>query len=292
MAILKAQSGVEVAGRLKYADVAAGQYGEQIKLAGEFNGEPKANIYLPMSVRDQLIQLGLIDPQPTDKDGRISHKVRGQPQIKILPTGDGTARRYTVTLAGGAPPVQNGTNGHAPQSNGARQQQQNGEPPAVRFARLVRTATRCVEEAKKAWEAVFPELAPDKLAEMAGPTASSLFIACDKAGCLAPPPAGMLPPPPKMADICHYEKIDELGQKLRMPIVQMKAIVKEITKADDPMLLTEAQAKIAIADLEDRLVKFVAELAAQAQQPATDSYDADPPPQQWSADPGGDNIPF
>ncbi len=262
MAIVKVQTNIPMVGTLLYADGADGQFGQQIRLTGEWEGHGKASVYLPWHIAEKLMELGLIDRDGKTTDKGTTYKVHGKPRVTISLTEEGRNKRYSVTCQGGATPppaaaapTNNGQGTAAPSTAApsgqvGNSQSTDAESPAVTFNRLIATMDRCHHEAVRIW-------GPNGTPESVAATCHSLFIAADKRDCLLPPPA-------RPVAQAQLEKIGELAAYLRM---EDEALVAEIQKAfghTDPKKLNDKQAQWLI-DLLAKKARAM-ELAKEAEQ--------------------------
>src|SRR6185436_3839822 len=177
-------------------------------------------------------------------------KIIGTPRIKIL-RADG---RTTITLATGAAPATNGTANHAPTNGHAPAHPQNNaaERPGETFKRLKITLAACIKASRAAWAESLPagEVAPF---ESVTATAHTLFIAADRRNCLSP-----LPPKP-VGPITDAQKADidavskQLATRHAWTRERLSSEILGATQAPELAKLTEPQAKIAIAFLQDKL---------------------------------------
>lgn len=317
---LKLQPNVPVTGVATAAYHAPSQRGfsDQVKITGTFDGIGQGAFYLPLGVKDTFVGLGLCDASPSGPKGD-SYNLRGRPRIRLLSADIGGGRHHvTVEVIGGAAPQQSYQQPPQqyapPQQQGYQQpmqqpQQQPYQPPPfvppsqqqftpppvnqhyvapaappqetpqTTVARLVTTLAKCVEAAKAVYENAGYKDVP---ADVIQSGAATLFIERCKRNLLSPAPKPDVPPPPPVPLISQEQmrQLDELGPRLGMSNVALKAEVCRISGAADAMQLTQQQAASVVAEFERR----VGEAARQAAQ-------SDMPP-GYTPTGGGGEIPF
>lgn len=135
------QDNIPVVGILKYADYAPSEKGDdQIALKGDWveltpdgeKGLGAARVYLHMSVRDQLLALGVLREDGQDKNGHPAYKVNGAPKVRIVratPVVDGKKQAITTATLDGNPAPAPAAPKPTAQSAAARPANGNGTPP-------------------------------------------------------------------------------------------------------------------------------------------------------------------
>jgi|SRR6185436_6460664 len=262
MAIIKIQVNAPITGIPTSAERVQGEYGPQVKLRGNFNGDAQGTVYINETCEGQMRTLGVLADGPNG--GLVIS--RAVP-ITVLRTEENGKKRTNLSLAsGGTPsPVNHApTNGHAAPAHPANNA---AERPGETFKRLKITMAACLKASREAWIASLPagEIPPiDGIAS----TAHTLFIAADRRNCLSPLPK----PPAEPATDSQKHEIDSVSECLATRHVwtreRLQAEILGATQATELAKLTEPQAKTAIDFLQRKLHELdeAAAVAAAAQQ--------------------------
>jgi len=265
MAIIKIQVNAPITGIPTSAERVQGEYGPQVKLRGNFNGDAQGTVYINEACEWQMRTLGVLADGPSG--GLVIS--RAVP-ITVLRTEENGKKRTNLSLASGgaaapAPVNHAPTNGHA--ASPAHPQNNVAERPGETFKRLKITLAACSKASRAAWA---ESLATGEVApfESVTATAHTLFIAADRRNCLSP-----LPPKP-VGPITDAQKaeIDTVSEQLATRHAwtreRLSSEILGATQAPELGKLTEPQAKIAIDFLQRKLrdLDEQAVLAAQAQQ--------------------------
>jgi hypothetical protein len=214
MAVVKAETNIPIVGTPAYIDVVESKQGyeDQICISApdwdSGSGPAKGTLYLHLSVKDRLVELGLIELGGKGPDGgkgagkfsKDSFQVRRKVKITVLKKEQGKQKITHIDLADGPSPASPGQH-QSPSSAQPSAMPTARESDGVRFARIGQTMERCVDMAIGIWRKEVPEA---QVANVAGPTASCLFIECMKVGLLASAPVV------KKASKEQQSKIDDM----------------------------------------------------------------------------------
>jgi hypothetical protein len=258
--IIKLKTNIPLTGQIKYADIVDGQYGPQLRLKGmwdAYDGSPAAEtiVFVHDQLLQELISKNLVKQGRDDK----SYMAAGHSRVKITRSGEGRSVRTTIEPLNGATPAP--AAGGQSRSGGvgapAAPPQHGQEPAGVTFSRVVKTYSRCVEEAKKVWgDTGTPEVI------QAG--AACLFIELNKRGVLAAVDVAKAPAEP-IATEAHLSELYDLGGRLGWTQEKTQADIMEVNKINTMVGLTVAQAAWA----KQRLTF----LAAQQQLPNNNTFE-------------------
>jgi hypothetical protein len=255
MAYIKLEPNVVVTGTPKYADLKNGQYGTQIKLKGDFDGQQGVDVYLPDTMLDTCVALGVLHltGQTDQKSG--NEKLRVTPrQITLCRRGPANSPTYEVKLTNGAPAQQPPQNGQQPPQGQARQQQ-GGEPPVVTVARLKLTMAMCIKAAREIWKTELNPAAGEDadFIDQIASTAHTLFISRDRRELLSSLPKDPnAPPPPKLVTDSQQEDIQRLTEELGSD-ENLGSRILAACGARSKLEMTEEQAKTAIRWLQNEV---------------------------------------
>lgn len=232
----------------KYADVADGNYGPQLKIKGRIEGiqDDNAIIYLPGPSIEKIDGLGVWRNGNREGSWVFNQGVK----LHISKVG----KVYQIA-ADGKPPV---GSGQAAASQAGRQQgaaQPHGtaaaEPPGVTMQRVGITMRRCLEVARGHVADVCGRKVSELKVEEWAPTAHTMFIQLTRMGVLAPAPA-------PMANEQQLAKIEKLLTELSLTTDAQIAGACEKYGGSDPRRLSVKQADALIDDLSARVEELMA----------------------------------
>lgn len=185
--IIKLQTNIPVTGTVKYVDYikSKNDYADQVAIKGEFDGAGEGRVYLHLSIKDEMVKLGIIaaDPSPNGSYQVLKSNCR----VKISKVEQGTSKITTIELlsSSGSVPATPPQQQSLPFAGGGSQATHNAPQAAPQrdlssITDLISTYEDCLKHIAGVWQRAGGDITRNSQEIAAG--AHTLFIQRCKVG--------------------------------------------------------------------------------------------------------------